>query len=56
MQVIGLLYGPPRLVAKVRYGAGLRLMEAIRLRVKDVDLERQNTLVRDGKGHKDRRT
>jgi integron integrase len=38
------------------YGAGLRLMECVRLRIKDVDLERKEILVRDGKGNKDRVT
>jgi integron integrase len=38
------------------YGAGLRLLECARLRVKDVDLERQELTVRDGKGRKDRVT
>jgi site-specific recombinase XerD len=38
------------------YGSGLRLTECLRLRVKDVDLERREIVVRDGKGGKDRRT
>jgi len=38
------------------YGSGLRLSECLTLRVKDVDLDRQEILVRDGKGRKDRRT
>ena len=38
------------------YGAGLRVMECLRLRVKDVDLEYRQILVRDGKGEKDRVT
>jgi site-specific recombinase XerD len=42
------------LMARLMYGAGLRLMEACRLRVKDVDLERGQVLIRDGKGAKDR--
>src|SRR2546423_5711864 len=46
----------PRLVASLLYGSGLRLMEALRLRIKDVDLEANQIIVRDGKGQKDRRT
>ena len=45
-----------RLMAGLLYGSGLRLMEAVRLRVKDIDLERRQILVRDGKGRKDRMT
>jgi integron integrase len=48
--------GVPGLVARLLYGAGLRLMEGVRLRVKDVDLSRGELLVRDGKGAKDRVT
>jgi len=44
------------LLASLMYGAGLRLMEALRLRVKDVDLERREVTVREGKGAKDRKT
>ena len=44
------------LIASLLYGSGLRLMEAMRLRYKDVDLERKMLLVRDGKGGKDRVT
>lgn len=44
------------LMASLLYGAGLRLMECVRLRVKDVDFERGEVVVRDGKGNKDRRT
>lgn len=44
------------LLAGLMYGSGLRLMEALRLRVKDVDLERREITVREGKGAKDRRT
>ena len=50
------LAGEPRLVASLLYGAGLRLLECLRLRVKDVDLARREIVVRDGKGRKDRVT
>jgi integron integrase len=50
------LDGRPWLLASVLYGTGLRLMECLRLRVKDVDFARNEILVRDGKGGKDRRT
>ena len=50
------LSGAPALVALLLYGAGLRLLEALTLRVKDVDLERRELCVRDGKGQKDRVT
>jgi integron integrase len=48
------LDGTVRLVASLLYGSGLRLLEAMRLRVKDVDFERNEITVRDGKGRKDR--
>ena len=44
------------LVARLLYGSGLRLMEGLRLRVKDVDFERGQIVVHDGKGFKDRVT
>lgn len=50
------LSGPPYLVSALLYGAGLRLLEALQLRVKDVDLSRRELTVRRGKGQKDRRT
>ena len=54
--VLGGLEGAPRIMAALLYGAGLRLMECCRLRVKDVDLGRGEIVVRDGKGRKDRIT
>jgi integron integrase len=48
--------GPVGIMASLMYGAGLRLMECCRLRVKDVDLSRRQVFVRDGKGRKDRVT
>ncbi|HPT51622.1 MAG TPA: integron integrase [Accumulibacter sp.] len=50
------LRGTHWLLASLLYGAGLRLMEGLRLRVKDVDFKRKEILVRDGKGFKDRVT
>lgn len=55
-RVIQAMEGTPQLMAKVLYGSGLRLMECCMLRVKDVDLERRELTVRDGKGGSDRRT
>jgi len=52
--VIGKLYGPPKLVATLLYGTGMRLLEALRLRVKDVEFGNNRILVRDTKGHRDR--
>jgi integron integrase len=50
------LRGTPLLMASLLYGAGLRLLECARLRVKDVDFDRGALIVRDGKGQKDRVT
>ncbi len=52
--VLGHLQMPYRLIATLLYGAGLRLTECLDLRVKDLDIERQQILVRRGKGAKDR--
>lgn len=46
----------PWLIASLLYGTGMRLMEAVRLRVKDVDFDRREITIRDGKGQKDRVT
>jgi integron integrase len=54
--VLDRLHGPPWLVASMLYGAGLRLMEALRMRVQDVDFDAGELVVRRGKGQKDRRT
>ena len=48
--------GMPWLLASLLYGTGMRLMECLRLRVKDVDFARSTIVVRDGKGAKDRHT
>ena len=50
------LRGTPRLMAALLYGSGLRLMECVRLRVKDVDFGYARITVRDAKGGKDRVT
>ena len=50
------LHGTPRMVATLLYGSGLRLLEALHLRVKDIDLDRNEIVVRRGKGGRDRRT
>ena len=50
------LTGVYRLMASLLYGAGLRLLECVTLRAKDVDLVRREITIREGKGRKDRRT
>ena len=50
------LRGPTRLIACLLYGGGLRLLECLQLRVKDVDVGRRELRVRDGKGRRDRVT
>jgi integron integrase len=54
--VLGQLSGVSRVFGYLFYGAGLRLMEAVRLRVKDIDFHYDQIIVRDGKGAKDRST
>ena len=59
MEVAALLdamHGTHQLIARLLYGTGMRLMEGLRLRVKDIDFARGQILVRDGKGFKDRAT
>src|SRR2546426_10876324 len=54
--VLGRMRGTPRLVALLLYGSGLRVLEALTLRVKDIDFGRGEIVVRQGKGARDRVT
>ena len=54
--VISSLTGIYKLVAQVMYGGGLRVMECMRLRVKDIDFDNHQIIIRDGKGENDRFT
>ena len=54
--VIAVMDGVPQLIVKLLYGSGLRILEAVRLRVKDVDFAMKQVTVRAGKGEKDRFT
>jgi integron integrase len=54
--IISLLDGTAQLVTKLLYGSGLRIMEAVRIRVKDIDFQMKQLTVRSGKGDKDRFT
>ena len=55
-RVLATMSGTYGLMTKLIYGSGLRLMECVRLRVKDIDLDRSQVIIRDGKGMKDRMT
>jgi integron integrase len=55
-RLFGKLVGTTRVMAELAYGAGLRLMELLRLRVQDLDIARGRVIVRGGKGDKDRVT
>jgi integron integrase len=55
-RILSAMQGTPQLMAKLLYGTGLRLMECVQLRVKDIDFDRHQILVRAGKGDKDRAT
>jgi integron integrase len=55
-RILAELEGRPKLIAAILYGTGLRLLEALRLRVKDIDFVTRIILVREGKGDVDRRT
>ena len=52
--VLSLMEGPTALLARLLYGTGMRLMEGVRLRIKDVDFDRHAIIVREAKGNKDR--
>ncbi len=54
--LLGHLTGVHRLIATLLYGSGLRLLECLQLRVKDLDFDRHQIIVRRGKGQKDRAT
>lgn len=54
--VLSLMTGTPQLVTKLLYGSGLRISEAIRLRIQDIDEHLKTLTVRSGKGNKDRVT
>ncbi|CAG1017445.1 partial Tyrosine recombinase XerD, partial [Burkholderiaceae bacterium] len=53
-RLFAMLQGEQRLFVQLLYGTGMRIMEGVRLRVKDVDFERRAIIVREGKGAKDR--
>lgn len=55
-RLLSQLEGTVWLMAGITYGGGLRLLECLRLRVKDIDFDRAEIIVRDGKGQKDRAT
>ena len=55
-RLLNSLQGMPQLIARLMYGTGMRLLEALRLRVKDIDFSRCQVIVRAGKGDKDRYT
>ena len=55
-EVLSRLNGVTYLIAALLYGSGLRLMDALRLRVKDIDFDRNELVIREGKGDKDRVT
>lgn len=54
--ILAEMSGTPKLVVSLLYGTGMRLLEGLRLRVKDIDFVTRVIVVRDGKGQKDRRT
>lgn len=55
-RILNRMDGTHHLVVSMLYGTGMRILEALRLRVKDIDFGRKEILIRDGKGFKDRVT
>lgn len=55
-RILQYLHGLPYLAVVLMYGSGLRLMECLELRIQDIDFDRGEVRVREGKGRKDRRT
>jgi len=55
-RVLSAMSGTSQLMAKLLYGSGLRMLECLRLRVKDIDFDQRCIIIRDGKGEKDRVT
>lgn len=55
-RILDQMHGTAKIMTKLLYGSGLRLMECMRLRVKDLDFEHRQIIVRDGQGEKDRVT
>ena len=55
-RILAALDGVPRLVGELLYGGGLRVLESLRLRIKDIDFGQKHLLIREGKGGKDRTT
>ncbi len=56
MQILRRLHGVHALIGRLLYGTGMRIMEGVRLRVKDLDFARSEIVIRDGNGFKDRVT
>lgn len=54
--VLDLMQGVPKLMARLMYGTGMRVSECVRLRIHDLDFDRNQILIRQAKGFKDRRT
>ncbi len=55
-ELLNAMNGPMWLIASLLYGTGMRLLECLRLRIKDIEFERREILIREGKGNKDRVT